>query len=153
MHKTHRDHYGIRVILIDSISYLDAAGPGVIIVSASHGGVSSARCALNQPLAVVVFNAVGSGKDVVGIAGLALLYAVSGSALAGAHTSARIGEAEDTWACGVLSAVNQTVGVAGLQPGMSVQGGGGPVGVRSKLRVADSLGEQESSLLPSVLVV
>jgi hypothetical protein len=68
-----------------------------------------------------VFNDAGGGKDDAGIAGLALLGTVSVPALAVAHTSARIGDAADTWACGVLSAVNQTASAAGVQPGMSVQ--------------------------------
>ena len=58
----------LKVIAMDSISYVDAADAGHIVVSASHGGASSAEYARTQPLAAVFFNDAGVGKDKAGIA-------------------------------------------------------------------------------------
>ncbi|HMQ31322.1 MAG TPA: hypothetical protein PKD53_11370 [Chloroflexaceae bacterium] len=109
---------GGRVVLMDSISYLDASDAGAIVVSGSHGGASSARYALGHPLAGAFFNDAGGGKDDAGVSGLRLLDAQGVPAGAVAHTSARIGDAEDAWAAGVLSAVNRAAARVGLRPGM-----------------------------------
>jgi hypothetical protein len=112
---------GGRVVLMDSISYVDASDAGAVVVSGSHGGMSSARYVLGQPLAGACFNDAGGGKDSAGVAGLRLLDKHGIPALAVAHTSARIGDAEDTWECGVLTAVNRAAAAAGLRPGMGAQ--------------------------------
>lgn len=113
--------HGRRASVMDSISYVGPEDAGAIVVSGSHGGASSARYALAQPLAAAFFNDAGGGKDGAGVAGLALLDTVALPAAAVAHTSARIGDAEDTWAAGVLSAVNQAAAAAGLRAGMALQ--------------------------------
>lgn len=64
---------GGRVLIIDSITKVDARDEGVIVVSASHGGVSSGEFALAVPLRAVFFNDAGVGKDEAGIAALAML--------------------------------------------------------------------------------
>ncbi|WP_298819527.1 hypothetical protein [Chloroflexus sp.] len=110
----------IKVTLMDSISYIDESDSGAFVVSGSHGGVSSARYALGVTLAGVVFNDAGIGKDNAGIAGLALLEEVGVPAMAVAHTSARIGDAVDTWECGVISAVNAIAAACGVKVGMTV---------------------------------
>lgn len=110
-----------RVVLMDSIAYLDADDAGAIVICGSHGGVSLARYALSQPLAAVFFNDAGRGKEQAGVAGLTLLDAAGVPAGAVAHTSARIGDAEDAWANGILSALNRTAAAIGLKPGMSLQ--------------------------------
>ncbi|MBO9314442.1 MAG: hypothetical protein J7456_01495 [Chloroflexus sp.] len=112
--------YG-RVVLMDSISYLTPEEAGACVVSGSHGGLSSARYALTITLAGVVFNDAGIGKDNAGIAGLTLLDTVHLPAVAVAHTSARIGDAADTWEHGIVSAINQTAATRGVQIAMSVQ--------------------------------
>lgn len=112
---------GGRAVLMDSISYVDEADAGAVVVSGSHGGGSSARYALGCALAGVFFNDAGGGKDGAGVAGLRLLDERGVPAGAVAHTSARIGDAEDTWATGLLSAVNEAASAAGLRPGMGLQ--------------------------------
>ncbi len=109
------------VLLMDSISYIDEGDRGAFVVSGSHGGISSARYALGVPLAGVVFNDAGIGKDEAGIAGLALLDTTGTPALAVAHTSARIGDAADAWESGVISAANRCAAARGVTVGMSVQ--------------------------------
>lgn len=110
-----------RIVLMDSISYVDESDQGAFVVSGSHGGASSARYALAVPLAGVVFNDAGIGKDNAGIAGLAMLDAQRIPALAVAHTSARIGDAADTWEHGIISACNVSAVVRGGRVGMAVR--------------------------------
>ena len=61
------------ILLVDSITEVEAADQGKVVVSASHGGISSARFALEVPLALVFFNDAGIGKDESGIAALEML--------------------------------------------------------------------------------
>lgn len=110
-----------RIVLMDSISYINESDQGAFVVSGSHGGTSSARYALAVPLAGVVFNDAGIGKDNAGIAGLTMLDAQRIPALAVAHTSARIGDAADTWEHGVISACNASAAARGVRVGMAVR--------------------------------
>lgn len=110
-----------RIVLMDSISYVDGSDQGAFVVSGSHGGASSARYVLAVPLAGVVFNDAGIGKDNAGIAGLAMLDAQRIPALAVAYTSARIGDAADTWEHGIISACNVSAVVRGGRVGMAVR--------------------------------
>lgn len=108
---------GGTVLLVDSITMLTPADAGSIVVSASHGGTSSAAFALELPLALVVFNDAGGGKDGAGIAALNLLQVRGVAAATVAHTSARIGDAQDTWDSGVVSHVNDAAAGLGLAIG------------------------------------
>ena len=107
-----------KAILMDSISYVDASDAGRIVVSASHGGASSARYAVRHELAAVFFNDAGVGKDQAGISALGMLEI---PAVTVSHASARIGDAQDMWLHGVLSHVNAAAAQRGLGPGQSLQ--------------------------------
>jgi len=104
-----------RVIVIDSITQLAPGDEGAIVVSGSHGGTSSAEFALAVPLRAVFFNDAGVGKDDAGIAALATLQARGIVAATVAHTSARIGDAQDAWLHGVISRVNDVAHALGLR--------------------------------------
>lgn len=106
-----------RVVLVDSITKVAAGDAGAMVVSASHGGVSSGEFALAVPLRLVFFNDAGVGKDAAGIAALAMLQArgIPGGAVA--HTSARIGDAQDMWDCGVIAHLNDAARALGLAVG------------------------------------
>lgn len=108
------------VLAVDSITQLAPGDEGAVVVAASHGGASSAAFALELPLALVVFNDAGVGKDDAGIAALALLQARGVPAAAVAHSSARIGDAQDMWACGVMSHLNPAARALGLRPGQAL---------------------------------
>ncbi len=103
---------------MDSISYIDASDAGHIVVSASHGGASSARYASGQKLAAGFFNDAGVGKDGAGIAALALLKIPAGTV---SHLSARIGDVADTWQNGVISHLNEAARRSGLKAGERLQ--------------------------------
>jgi len=93
--------------IMDSISYIKAIHQGCIIVSASHGGLSSARYALAQAPLLTVFNDAGIGKDNAGIAALGALEDKGLAAIAISANSARIGDGEDTWENAIISELNQ----------------------------------------------
>lgn len=105
------------VRLMDSITQVEARDAGGVAVSGSHGGTSSGRYALSVPLALACFNDAGVGKDGAGIEALRMLQAQGRAGLAVSHLSARIGDAADTWASGVISHVNAAAAALGLAPG------------------------------------
>jgi hypothetical protein len=108
---------GGRVLVMDTITKLAGEDAGCFVVSASHGGTSSAEFALAVPLALAVFNDAGVGKDGAGIAALSLLQARGVAAATVAHGSARIGDALDSWEQGVVSHANAAARALGLHPG------------------------------------
>ncbi|MFC3677903.1 hypothetical protein [Ferrovibrio xuzhouensis] len=109
---------GVTVLLVDSITEINGDDAGCLVISGSHGGRSAARYAAAVVLAGCVFNDAGTGKDDAGIAGLA---ALAYPALACSHRSARIGDPQDAWDNGIVSAVNAAAQAAGLRSGMTVQ--------------------------------
>ena len=113
---------GGRVVLMDTITKVDVGDTGAFVVSGSHGGSSSGEFALAAPLALAVFNDAGIGKGEAGIAALAMLQARGVPGCTVAHTSARIGEARDTWDHGVISRVNAAAQGLGLREGLALRG-------------------------------
>lgn len=109
---------GRTALLLDSVTEIDPADTGRVVVTGSHGGGSAVRYATGVILAGCFFNDAGVGKDQAGISGLALL---SCPGLAYGHASARIGDARDGWENGIVTAVNQPAAAAGLRPGLSVR--------------------------------
>jgi hypothetical protein len=107
-----------KVILMDSISHVDAGDAGHIVVSGSHGGASGGEFAGRYELAAVFFNDAGIGKEEAGIAALRMLNVPAGTV---SHLSARIGDAEDTWQNGVLSHLNASALSYGLSRGERLQ--------------------------------
>jgi len=112
---------GGRVLLMDTITEVGPGDAGAWVVSGSHGGTSSGNFALAAPLRLAVFNDAGVGKDQAGIAALAMLQAAGQAAATVAHTSARIGDARDAWAHGVISHVNDVARALGLAPGQRLR--------------------------------
>ena len=106
---------------MDSITKVAPQDIGAIVVSASHGGASSGEFALEVPLQAVFFNDAGVGKDSAGIAALTMLQTRNVAAGTVAHTSARIGDAQDTWDFGVVSHVNEAALQLGLAPGQPLR--------------------------------
>lgn len=109
---------GGSIVIMDSITKVTPADAGSVVVSASHGGASSGEFALEVPLKAVFFNDAGVGKENAGIAALAMLQSQAVAAGTVAHTSARIGDAQDMWDHGVISHVNETAHGMGLVEGL-----------------------------------
>jgi hypothetical protein len=112
---------GRKIIVMDSISVVTAEETGQVVVSASHGGVSSAEFALKYPLAAAFFNDAGFGKDEAGAAALSLLEDVGVSAATVSYMTARIGDCRDMWANGVVSRANGQATKRGVAPGQTVR--------------------------------
>ncbi|MFM8769830.1 MAG: hypothetical protein ACKOD9_19425 [Rubrivivax sp.] len=112
---------GGRVLIMGSITQVDAQDEGAWVVSASHGGVSSGEFALEVPLQGAFFNDAGVGKDEAGIAALAMLQARGVAAATVSHLSARIGDCQDTWEHGVVSHANARALEWGILPGQSLR--------------------------------
>lgn len=113
-----RAHY--RVVLANSITVVPPSARGLPVICASHGGIYSAACALQLGVSAAVFNDAGRGKDGSGVAGLQLLDRHDVPAMAVSHQSARIGDGQDTWKRGRVSAVNEAAEACGVQEGMAV---------------------------------
>lgn len=112
---------GGSILIMDSITKVACEDAGAVVVSASHGGASSGEFALEVPLKAVFFNDAGVGKEDAGIAALAMLQSKGVAAGTVAHTSARIGDAQDTWESGVISYVNEAARKLGLDPGQPLR--------------------------------
>lgn len=111
----------LHVLLLDSITWIDGADAGHIIVSGSHGGRSSGVYAVRFPLALCCVNNAGVGKDQAGIVALDMLQERGTPGLAIRHDSARIGEALDAWENGVVSHVNGRAASLGIEVGKALQ--------------------------------
>jgi hypothetical protein len=105
--------------LIDSITQLTPQDAGCIAVSGSHGGISSARFALEARPLLSVFNDAGVGRADAGIAGLAFLQANGLAACTVAHTSACIGVARSTLDDGIISHANAHAISLGISAGQT----------------------------------
>lgn len=107
------------LLLLDSISNLDAQAHDCVVVSGSHGGSSAARFVLQAACKprLVLLNDAGVGKDHAGIAALGLLNEVGVACACYAHTSARIGEAQDALWHGVISHANPSALALGVRVG------------------------------------
>lgn len=97
--------------LIDSITQITSAMSGGIIVSGSHGGISSSRYVEAEPQKpwAVFLNDAGVGKNQAGIAALSRLEPYGVLVFCYSHESACIGQAEDALACGWVSFINAPV--------------------------------------------
>lgn len=109
------------VVLMDSITKTANEDAGAIVISASHGGASSGEFALEVPLAAVVFNDAGVGKERAGILALDMLDSENIPAATVSHFSARIGDAHDMWENGIISATNSSAERYGLSIGEPLQ--------------------------------
>ena len=111
----------MRVLLLDSITWVESADAGHIVISGSHGGRSAAEYAILFPLALCCINDAGVGKDRAGIVALDMLEERGTPGLAFSHDSARIGEARDAWDHGVISHCNPRAMALGFLPGGRLQ--------------------------------
>jgi len=110
-----------QLLLMDSISYIGEEARGQIVVSGSHGGSAAVRYAIPVRPLLAAFNDAGRGKEDAGVTGLTMLADVGLAAVAVQHTSARIGEAQDTWESGVISVVNGPAAQMGFRAGQKLQ--------------------------------
>ncbi|MCY4230751.1 MAG: hypothetical protein OXF26_07725 [Alphaproteobacteria bacterium] len=106
------------MIVIDSITHVEPAHRGCVVLAGSHGGAYCAGVAAQAGLGAVLLNDAGFGLDRAGVGALALLDRIGMAAAAIGHMSARIGDGADMARRGVLSAVNDAARRAGCRIGM-----------------------------------
>jgi uncharacterized protein YunC (DUF1805 family) len=111
----------VEIALVDSVEHVGEEDAGRIIITGSHGGWSSGAAALSVPAALYIFNDAGIGKDGAGVVALKLLNDAGTPAAVVFNTSARIGEAEDTLANGIIAQCNRAAHGLGLRGGMAVR--------------------------------
>ena len=109
------------LVLLDSVTQVEAAHSGCLVVTGSHGGASVVRYARAVRAWLYVFNDAGVGKDGAGIAALDLLQRDGIAAVAVEHSTARIGEAADAWEHGVVSRLNAAAAALGLRVAQSLR--------------------------------
>ncbi len=109
------------LVLLDSVTQVEPAHAGRLVVTGSHGGASVVPYARAVRAWLYVFNDAGGGKDGAGVAALELLDADGIAAVTVAHSSARIGEALDAWQHGVVSQANAAAAALGLQVGAALR--------------------------------
>ena len=107
------------VVVLDSVTHLDAKHNGAVAYCGSHGGIYAAYYAAYKGLAAVILNDAGIGRERAGVAGLDLLAKLGVPSAAVSHMSARIGEGADGVARGILTTVNAPAAALGLAPGQS----------------------------------
>lgn len=119
-----RGHTVVRdfvVNLCDSISMIDPADAGRIVVSGSHGAAVSATYALRYRPRLVFFNDAGVGKNHAGIRSLDILGEQGVAAGTVTHVSARIGDARDALENGIIGHLNEPGRRGGLSVGMRLR--------------------------------
>ena len=109
-----------RVVAVDTIAHLKPEDAGQVVMTGSHGGISSGEYAGKVPIAAVFFNDAGVGKDNAGTASLPYLEARGIIAGTVSHDSALIGNALETWQSGLVSALNPLAEKAGFALGEPV---------------------------------
>lgn len=114
---------GARLHLLDSITAIDERCDDGVIVSGSHGGLSSTGFVLRAPVRprAVFLNDAGVGRENAGIVALELLEGIGVACGCYSHESARIGEARDGYERGVITHLNPKARAAGLAVGMPVR--------------------------------
>ena len=108
--------------LLDSIALITPEMADGVVVTGSHGGSSAASfvLALTHKPHAVFFNDAGIGKDDAGVVALALMQEVGVIAAVYAHTSARIGDANDGWRNGIITRCNALAQAAGIASNQTV---------------------------------
>lgn len=109
--------------LLDSIALIRSIHANTVIVSGSHGGRSAAEfvIAMNQKPSCVFFNDAGGGKEAAGLIALEVLQSHGVSCACYSHMTARIGDAQDGYSSGIISALNPLARSLGIELHMSVK--------------------------------
>lgn len=106
------------IVLAPTATKIPDTARGRVLVCGSHAGAYAGYLAARAGVRAVVLNDAGVGLDQAGIGALALCQALGIAAAAVAHTSARIGDAEDMLAGGIISHCNASASGAGVAAGM-----------------------------------
>jgi hypothetical protein len=106
------------VLAVDSVSQVNWAMAGSLILGGSHGGIVNGR-AIKAPVRAAFFNDAGGGKDNAGVSRLPALDVCGIPAATVSTMSARIGDGRDTYENGTISHINASARALGLHPNQS----------------------------------
>jgi hypothetical protein len=109
-----------KVIIMDSAAQMSTDEAGQIVVIGSHGAEPTARHVARFLPFGVMLNDAGKGKNNAGISGLPVLEAMGILGATVDCMSARIGDGQDNYSTGIISAVNDRARAGGVKPGMPV---------------------------------
>lgn len=107
------------IFLAPTATKVPAEAGGGVLVCGSHGGGYAGYLAARAGVRAVILNDAGVGLDGAGIGALPFCQALGMAAAAVAHTSARVGDAEDMLGNGIISHANAVAAEAGVGPGMT----------------------------------
>ncbi len=107
------------VVLAPTATKIPETARGRVLVCGSHAGAYAGYLAARAHVRAVVLNDAGVGLDEAGIGALGHCQALGIAAAAVCHDSARIGDAEDILAHGVISHRNAIAAGAGVSVGMA----------------------------------
>jgi hypothetical protein len=112
-----------QVTTMASVSFATAENAGQVICAGSHMGSVTGNylTACGFPVAGVICNDAGVGKDKSGIAGLESMNKAGIPAASVAAMSARIGSGMSTYEHGIISHCNAAARARGVQPGQTAQ--------------------------------
>jgi hypothetical protein len=106
-------------VLVDTITVLPGPVDGRVLVAGSHGGLYPGYLAASAGVRAVVFNDASIGKESAGVEGLDYLERLGIAAAAVAHSSCRIGDADDAMRRGIVTVVNPRARSVGVEQGMT----------------------------------
>ena len=106
------------IVLAPTATKIAQAARGRVLLCGSHGGAYAGYLAARAGVRAVVLNDAGVGLDQAGIGALPHCQALGVAAATVSHSSARIGDAEDMLAHGIISYRNAVAAQAGVSPGM-----------------------------------
>jgi hypothetical protein len=106
------------ILTADSITRIGSEAAGAVVVNGSHGGIYAAYLAGKLRVAAAIFNDAGVGREQAGIAGLDYLEGFGIPAAAIGHETARIGDAPDMMARGLVTHANPAARALGCRSGV-----------------------------------
>lgn len=107
------------VLTVDSATKLPPEADGAIVVTGSHGAVYAAYLSAKAGVRAAIHHDAGIGFEDAGIGGLAYAEKLGMAMAAIATGSARIGDAADLLARGVVSRANAQAAACGVAAGMT----------------------------------
>jgi hypothetical protein len=115
------ERQGGRLIVVDSVTALDASAAGAVVVAGSHAGRYPAHLVAALGIKAVVLNDASVGFQSAGIGGLETLDNRGIPAVAVSHDSARIGDGADCLQRGVVRHLNEAAAKSGCVVGQSCE--------------------------------
>lgn len=109
----------VTVLTFDSVTKLPPEAAGAVVIGGSHAAVYAAYLSAKYGCRAAIHHDAGIGKDEAGVSGLDYAQKLGMAMAAIAGASARIGDAEDLLARGIVSRANALAASCGVAAGMS----------------------------------